>query len=210
MINACLNYEVVQKYSFNAAIIRRCSISSCITAFIGDCPMPAVTCLDARSAKTPAPATTSPSPERPGFRRLRRVTARPGPAPSGVLIRLFPNNPRANCLKTVQDGLWLYFGSTERDPFVDLFTTELCGSFQNLLGKRSRFARRLPVCVDACATTIGRQHAALVLYRPDAPRPHRANHPARPRHPGDVRPARTLTRTFLNQPSSLCARTFRD
>ena len=38
------------------------------------------------------------------------------------------------------DGLWLNFGGTPVDPYVDIFAIEACGSLQNLLDKRSRFA----------------------------------------------------------------------
>jgi hypothetical protein len=49
----------------------------------------------------------------------------------------FPGSDR---LKTLPDGLWLNFGGTPVEPFVDIFAIEACGSFANLLDKRSRFA----------------------------------------------------------------------
>lgn len=49
----------------------------------------------------------------------------------------FPGSDR---LRTLPDGLWLNFGGTPVEPFVDIFAIEACGSLQNLLDKRSRFA----------------------------------------------------------------------
>ncbi len=43
-------------------------------------------------------------------------------------------------MRTLPDGLWLNFGGTPVDPYVDIFAIEACGTLQNLLDKRSRFA----------------------------------------------------------------------
>jgi hypothetical protein len=43
-------------------------------------------------------------------------------------------------LHTVPDGLWLNFGGTPEEPFVDILVIEACGSVQNLHDKRARFA----------------------------------------------------------------------
>ncbi|MBU6498739.1 MAG: hypothetical protein KGQ40_09450 [Rhodospirillales bacterium] len=48
--------------------------------------------------------------------------------------------PGSNRLRTLPDGLWLNFGGTPLDPMPDIFAIEACGSLQNLLDKRSRFA----------------------------------------------------------------------
>ena len=48
--------------------------------------------------------------------------------------------PGSNHYRTLPDGLWLNFGGTDKDPYVDIFAVEACGSLQNLLDKRSRFA----------------------------------------------------------------------
>jgi hypothetical protein len=48
--------------------------------------------------------------------------------------------PGSNRLRTLPDGLWLNFGGTPVEPFVDIFAIEACGSWPNLLDKRSRFA----------------------------------------------------------------------
>jgi hypothetical protein len=48
--------------------------------------------------------------------------------------------PGSNRFRTLPDGLWLNFGGTVHEPFVDIFAIEACGSLANLLDKRSRFA----------------------------------------------------------------------
>jgi hypothetical protein len=48
--------------------------------------------------------------------------------------------PGSNRCRTLPDGLWLNFGGTPEDPFVDIFAIEACATLSNLLDKRSRFA----------------------------------------------------------------------
>jgi hypothetical protein len=48
--------------------------------------------------------------------------------------------PGSTRWRTLPDGLWLNFGGTPDDAYVDIFAIEACGSLQNLLDKRSRFA----------------------------------------------------------------------
>lgn len=48
--------------------------------------------------------------------------------------------PGSSRLRTLPDGLWLNFGGTYAEPFVDILAIEACGTLQNLLDKRSRFA----------------------------------------------------------------------
>jgi hypothetical protein len=48
--------------------------------------------------------------------------------------------PGSTRWRTLPDGLWLNFAGTPVDPYVDIFAIEACGSLQNLLDKRSRFA----------------------------------------------------------------------
>ena len=48
--------------------------------------------------------------------------------------------PGSTRWRTLPDGLWFNFGGTPDDPYVDIFAIEACGSLQNLLDKRSRFA----------------------------------------------------------------------
>ncbi len=58
--------------------------------------------------------------------------------------------PGSNRLRTIPDGLWLCFGGTERDPYVDIFAIEACGGFQNLLDKRSRFSPSMHSLLAVC------------------------------------------------------------
>jgi hypothetical protein len=58
--------------------------------------------------------------------------------------------PGTQRLRTVPDGLWMSFGGSERDPFVDIFVIEVCGSFSNLLDKRSRFAPTMHSMLAVC------------------------------------------------------------
>jgi hypothetical protein len=48
--------------------------------------------------------------------------------------------PGADRLKTLPDGLYLHFSTKAAEPYVDILCIEACGSYQNLLDKRSRFA----------------------------------------------------------------------
>lgn len=59
----------------------------------------------------------------------------------------FPGSDR---LRTLPDGLWLNFGGTPAEPFVDIFAVEACGSMQNLLDKRSRFAPSTQSLMAVC------------------------------------------------------------
>jgi hypothetical protein len=59
----------------------------------------------------------------------------------------FPGSDR---LRTLPDGLWLNFGGTPVEPYVDIFAIEACGSLQNLLDKRSRFAPSTQSLLAVC------------------------------------------------------------
>ena len=48
--------------------------------------------------------------------------------------------PGSDRLRTIPDGLWLNFGGTPEEPFVDIFAVEACTCVSNLLDKRSRFS----------------------------------------------------------------------
>jgi hypothetical protein len=48
--------------------------------------------------------------------------------------------PGSDRLRTLPDGLWLNFGGTPDEPYVDIFAIEACSSLPNFLDKRSRFA----------------------------------------------------------------------
>jgi len=76
------------------------------------------------------------------------LRARPGAADESDYPHL--KLPGSNRLKTAPDGLWLCFGGSARDPFVDIFVIEVCGSFPNLLDKRSRFAPSMHSMLAVC------------------------------------------------------------
>lgn len=77
------------------------------------------------------------------------LRARPGPPQERD--QPFLKLPGANRLRTHPDGLWLCFGGTEADPYVDLFAIEACGCYQNLLDKRSRFAPSMHSWLAVCS-----------------------------------------------------------
>jgi hypothetical protein len=62
------------------------------------------------------------------------------PSDDGQTLHPFLKFPGSNHLRTLPDGLWLNFGGTPVEPFVDIFAIEACSTLQNLLDKRSRFA----------------------------------------------------------------------
>ena len=83
------------------------------------------------------------------------LRGRPGdpttePAPPAQPFLKFPGSNR---LRTLPDGLWLNFGGTAHEPFVDIFAIEACSSLQNLLDKRSRFAPSTRSLLAVCPIT---------------------------------------------------------
>lgn len=62
------------------------------------------------------------------------------PADVSASAHPFLKLPGSDRLRTLPDGLWLNFGGTVLEPFADVFAVEACGSFANMLDKRSRFA----------------------------------------------------------------------
>ena len=79
----------------------------------------------------------------PGLSRAKTANdgwLRGRPSDKSVPSHPFLKFPGSNRLRTLPDGLWLNFGGTPAEPFVDIFAIEACGSLQNLLDKRSRFA----------------------------------------------------------------------
>jgi len=56
----------------------------------------------------------------------------------------------SNLMRTLPDGLWLKFGGTLVEAVVDIFAIEACGSLQNLLDKRSRFAPSTQSLLAVC------------------------------------------------------------
>jgi hypothetical protein len=67
------------------------------------------------------------------------LRGRPASA-AGTGLHPFLKLPGSDRYRTLPDGLYLNFGGTPFDPFVDIIAIEACGSLQNLLDKRSRFA----------------------------------------------------------------------
>jgi hypothetical protein len=59
---------------------------------------------------------------------------------AGAVRQPFLKLPGTDLHRTLPDGLWLHFGPSAEDPYVDILCVEACGSMQNLLDKRSRFA----------------------------------------------------------------------
>jgi hypothetical protein len=58
--------------------------------------------------------------------------------------------PGSDRIRTLPDGLWLNFAGTYDEPFVDIFCVEACGTLQNLLDKRYRFAPRISSLMAYC------------------------------------------------------------
>jgi hypothetical protein len=58
--------------------------------------------------------------------------------------------PGSNRMRTLPDGLWLNFGGSTTEPYVDVFAIEACGSLQNLLDKRFRFAPSTQSLLAVC------------------------------------------------------------
>jgi hypothetical protein len=79
------------------------------------------------------PGLAGPSSGRDGWLRGRPSEVR---SPCHPFLKL----PGSDRLRTLPDGLWLNFGGTPVEPFVDILAIEACGSLSNLLDKRSRFA----------------------------------------------------------------------
>jgi hypothetical protein len=79
----------------------------------------------------------------PGLARARTEGGkwlRGRPADETAACNPFLKLPGSDRLRTLPDGLWLNFGGTAVEPFVDILAIEACGSLPNFLDKRSRFA----------------------------------------------------------------------
>jgi hypothetical protein len=61
--------------------------------------------------------------------------------------------PGSDRMRTLPDGLWLNFGGTPCDPYVDIFAVEACGTLTNLLDKRSRFTPTIHSMLAVCPVT---------------------------------------------------------
>ena len=69
-----------------------------------------------------------------------QVWLRGRPSVEKTLSHPYLKLPGSSHFKTIPDGLWLNFGGTPQDPYVDIFAVEACGTWPNFLDKRSRFA----------------------------------------------------------------------
>lgn len=69
---------------------------------------------------------------------------------AGDMSNPFLKLPGSNRFRTLPDGLWLNFGGTPLEPYVDIFAIEACSSLQNLLDKRSRFAPSTQSLLAVC------------------------------------------------------------
>src|SRR5271166_3032757 len=68
----------------------------------------------------------------------------------GATVHPYLKLPGSTRFRTLPDGLWLNFGGTVVEPFVDIFAIEACGSLPNLLDKRSRFAPSTQSLLAVC------------------------------------------------------------
>jgi hypothetical protein len=73
-------------------------------------------------------------------RRGKEAWLRGRPSEEAGICNPFLKLPGSTRLRTLPDGLWLNFGGSYVEPFVDIFAIEACSTLQNLLDKRSRFA----------------------------------------------------------------------
>ena len=78
----------------------------------------------------------------------------------------FLKTPGSEALRTLPDGLWLNFGGTPAEPFVDIFAIEACATQSNLLDKRSRFAPSVHSLLAVCPVPW-----LLAQAMPDDPTP---------------------------------------
>lgn len=80
----------------------------------------------------------------------RDIWLRGRPGDMSTAYQPYLKLPGSNRLRTLPDGLWLNFGGTPADPFVDILAVEACGSLPNLLDKRSRFAPSTQSLLAVC------------------------------------------------------------
>jgi hypothetical protein len=88
--------------------------------------------------------------------------------------------PGSGQLRTLPDGLFLNFGGTFGEPFVDILAIEACASIANWLDKRARFAPSTQSTLAICPLTwllapVSPQdptprwrHTGVLRYRPTA------------------------------------------
>lgn len=86
----------------------------------------------------------------PGLGSTDEAWLRGRPADETMASHPFLKLPGSDRLRTLPDGLWLNFGGTPVEPFVDIFAIEACSSLPNLLDKRSRFAPSTQSLLAVC------------------------------------------------------------
>lgn len=88
---------------------------------------------------------------KPACRKEAWLRGRPSDD-EGRIGNPFLKIPGSTRLRTLPDGLWLNFGGTYMEPFVDILAVEACSTIQNLLDKRSRFAPSTHSLLCVCPT----------------------------------------------------------
>lgn len=89
----------------------------------------------------------------PGLRmpgRGREIWMRGRPGADASTTHPFLKLTGSLRLRTLPDGLWLNFGGTIMDPFVDVLAIEACSTLPNLLDKRSRYVPSTYSMVAVC------------------------------------------------------------
>jgi hypothetical protein len=86
----------------------------------------------------------------PGLGCSQEAWLRGRPSDATTASHPFLKFPGSERLRTLPDGLWLNFGGTPVEPFVDIFAIEACSSLPNLLDKRSRFAPSTQSLLAVC------------------------------------------------------------
>lgn len=83
-------------------------------------------------------------PQRPpglsGPQHLPGIWMRGRPAEMAGSCYPFLKLPGSDRLRTLPDGLWLKFGGTPQEPYVDILAIEACSTIGNMQDKRARFA----------------------------------------------------------------------
>lgn len=104
----------------------------------------------------------------PGIRsrKGRDAWLRGRPADDSSISNPFLKLPGSTKLRTLPDGLWLNFGGTFAEPYVDILAIEACSTLQNLLDKRSRFAPSTHSLLAVCPVEW-----LLAPIAPDDPTP---------------------------------------
>ena len=90
------------------------------------------------------PPGLGPSQKQPGtWLRARPENGRPATQP-------YLKVPGSSRLRTLPDGMYLHFGNSPQEPYVDILCIEACGTVQNLMDKRARFAPSVNSLLAVC------------------------------------------------------------